>query len=51
MADPTPAPKPDLEQRALASVNAGEGWFKTNRAWLIAVAVALALGFIVGHLV
>lgn len=46
MPDPT---KPDLEQRALASVNAGESWFKTNRAWLLAAVVALVTGFILGH--
>ena len=48
MPDPT---KPDLEQRALASVNAGESWLKANRAWLAAAAVAFVLGFILGHLV
>lgn len=43
--------QPDLEQRALASVNQGEGWFKTNRLWLGAVLVAAVVGFIVGHVV
>lgn len=45
------ADQPDLEQRALNKVNAGESWLKTNRVWLAAVLVAAVIGFIVGHLV
>lgn len=49
MTDPTP--QPDLEQRALDKVNAGESWFKTNRAWLGITAAAAVIGFILGKLV
>lgn len=50
MSDPIPQ-KPDLEQRALASVNQGESWFKANLVWLGAVLVAAVAGFILGHVV
>lgn len=49
MTDPTPQQKPNLQQRALDAVNESESWFKANRAWLIAIVVALVLGFIVAH--
>jgi hypothetical protein len=41
----------DLEQKALDKVNADRAWIVANRAWLIAVAIAAVLGFVVAKIV
>jgi hypothetical protein len=44
-------PQEDLKQRMLDKVNQERSWLKANRAWLVALAVAAVLGFILGHVV
>lgn len=43
----------DIEKQAkdalLAGVNKEVSWIKANRTWIAAVAVALVVGFILGH--
>jgi Tfp pilus assembly protein FimV len=43
-------PTKDLKQAALAKINQEETWLTANKAWLIAVVVALVAGFILGKI-